>query len=687
MGEETPATSKFAMWQSPINGAGAGAGAGACAKVIWRGLVLSHAVGDKGLWGSWKKNFNAQSTYSATYSVPILTRTRATPRPFKRYAKQLWWLWDFTPSFANATHAAPRILIVWVLILRFPFPAPEIVYWNEFSGSAPYPAEFLGQRQTLHGFGKHFYVTWRNGANVNMSDEAGVDISQLSAEQQAALEQYTAVTAQEIKDAVPLLERSQWNVQIAIAKFFDGEGPDPVAEAIAAQNAIPPPTAARHENLQESLFASSSPFGQPPRRNRPNPAPRVVPAPLTTHNPPLLLSILFGPFNFGYRAVSTLFRTFIYILSFLPPPIRPRAITTSVTSGWKGTAGRRMLLPRDTAARFKREFEEEYGPETGLPFVETGFAQALDAAKKDLKFLLLVLMSPEHDDTESFTRETLLSAEVKSFTNEPSNNIILWGGNVLDSEAYQVAQEYNATKFPFSCLICLTPKEGSTRMSIVKRLVGPVSSSTYLAEIQTAINKYSPDLVVARAERTEQEAARNMRAEQDSAYERSLARDRERARQKKEAEAAARDAEKRALEEAATAERRAQQKEQWRRWRTTKIAPEPDASVKAVVRLALKMPEESGAGRIVRRFASSTTIEELYAFVECYDILESDEEVDEDREEPEGYKHEYAFRIAGLMPRVVYEPNDVATLGDKIGKSGNLIVEGTADEDEDDDEQ
>lgn len=519
-----------------------------------------------------------------------------------------------------------------------------------------------------------------------MSDDAGVDISQLSADQQAALDQYTAVTAQEVKDAVPLLQRSQWNVQIAIAKFFDGEGPDLVAEAIAAQDAIPPPTAARHENLQESLYATSSPFGLPARRNRPNPAPRVVPAPITTHNPPLLLSILFSPFNFGYRAVSTLFRTFVYILSFLPAPIRPRAITTSVTSGWRGTSGRRMLLPRDTAARFKREFEEEYGPETGLPFVETGFAQALDAAKKELKFLLLVLMSPEHDDTESFTRDTLLSAEVKAFISDPSNNIILWGGNVLDSEAYQVSQEYNATKFPFSCLVCLTPKEGSTRMSIVKRLVGPVPSSTYLAEIRTAINKYSPDLIVARAERSMQESARNVRAEQDSAYERSLARDRERARQKKEAEEAVRDVEKRALEDAAAAERKIQQKEQWRRWRSTKITPEPDTGVKDVVRLALKMPEESSAGRIVRRFAASTTVEELYAFVECYDLLVGTEKVDEDREEPEGYKHQYAFRIAGLMPRVVYQPDDTATLGEKIGRSGNLIVEGIVhDEDEESD--
>ncbi|KAJ8119744.1 hypothetical protein ONZ43_g3372 [Nemania bipapillata] len=336
-----------------------------------------------------------------------------------------------------------------------------------------------------------------------MASNAGIDIGHLSADQQAALEQYTQVTAQDTKEAVALLERSQWNVQIAIAKFFDGEGPDPVAEAVAAQSQIPH-RPSRHENLQESLLESSSPYGRPRPRERPDPAPRIVPQPTTTRRTPFLLAIIFAPFNFGYRAVSALFRTFVYIFAFLPPSIRPRAITTSMTTGFRGSKGRRMLMPPDTAARFRREFEEEYGS-NALPFHEGGFAQALDLAKRDLKFLLIVLVSPEHDNTESFLRDTLLAPEVVNFINDPANNIVLWGGNVLDSEAYQVAAEYNCTKFPFSCLVCLTPKEGSTRMSIIKRLAGPLSPTTYLAEIQTAINKYAPDLVAVRAERTAQQ--------------------------------------------------------------------------------------------------------------------------------------------------------------------------------------
>lgn len=45
---------------------------------------------------------------------------------------------------------------------------------------------------------------------------ADVDIDQLSPTQREALEQYTQVTNQELGDAVPLLERSQWNVQVGL---------------------------------------------------------------------------------------------------------------------------------------------------------------------------------------------------------------------------------------------------------------------------------------------------------------------------------------------------------------------------------------------------------------------------------------------------------------------------------------
>lgn len=47
-----------------------------------------------------------------------------------------------------------------------------------------------------------------------MSSLADVDIGQLSQSQQEALQQYTSVTDQEVGAAIPILQRSQWNVQV-----------------------------------------------------------------------------------------------------------------------------------------------------------------------------------------------------------------------------------------------------------------------------------------------------------------------------------------------------------------------------------------------------------------------------------------------------------------------------------------
>ncbi|KAK1255875.1 hypothetical protein MKX07_008134 [Trichoderma sp. CBMAI-0711] len=513
-----------------------------------------------------------------------------------------------------------------------------------------------------------------------MADTAD-DTGQLSPSQQDALQQFMQLTNQEAKDAIPLLTRSQWNVQIAITKFFDGETADPVAEALAAQEA--PRSTARHENLQESFLEAPDRPSAASRRNRTDVAPRIVPAPPVVHRTPWVLGLLLTPFSWGWRVASTLLRTIGYILAFLPASLRPRTVTTGISTGIRSPSGRRMLMPRDAAARFRREFEEEYGA-NGLSFFEGGIAQAHDLAKKDLKFLLVLLLSPEHDDTGPFIRDTLLAPEVVEFLNDPANNIVLWGGNVLDSEAYQAAVEYACTKYPFSALVCLTPKEGSTRMGIVKRLVGPMPASTYLSELQAAMEKYGSDLDRVRAERASQELARSLRDQQDSAYERSLAIDRERARERREAAAAAAAAEKRAAEEARAAAERAEKRRQWKSWRAPKILPEPPASDRKVVRIALKMPEDLGGERIVRRFPQDAPVEELYAFVECQDILRGETLEEDQVEKPDGYEHKYEFRIASTIPRVVYEPSTSATLLEAIGKSGNLIVEDLSDDEEDD---
>jgi FAS-associated factor 2 len=59
--------------------------------------------------------------------------------------------------------------------------------------------------------------------------------------------------------------------------------------------------------------------------------------------------------------------------------------------------------PRSEADRFLREFESNYG--TRHPeFFPGGYSQALAKAKEELKYLLVILQSDEHDDTDKFCR-------------------------------------------------------------------------------------------------------------------------------------------------------------------------------------------------------------------------------------------------------------------------------------------
>ena len=393
-----------------------------------------------------------------------------------------------------------------------------------------------------------------------------------------------------------------------------------------------------------------------------------------TYKPPFLLTVLFTPFSILYRVFASSFSLFRHLFPFLPRLLPSLANGASPS---RTRTGRRALNPRDTAARFAREFEEEYGTHN-IHFFEGGYAQAYDLAKKELRFLLVVLLSPEHDDTYPFVRETLLSQDTLAFINNPQNNITLWAGSVQDSEAYQVSSALNCSKFPFAALVVQTPQDSSITMSTIARITGLHSASAFVAKLQTAISQHSQALDRVRVTRSEQQATRNLREEQNSAYERSLAQDRERARQRREAEAAQRRAEQESKAKAEAEEREAQKAEQWKIWRARSIPKEPGPNAKDITRISIRL---TTGERVVRKFPEDAQMEELYAFIECYDVLIAGGTTSLVTE-PAHYNHKYNFRLVSPMPRVVYDVEDGSTVGNKLGRSGNLIVEPTTVEDE-----
>ncbi|KAJ5682613.1 hypothetical protein N7462_005778 [Penicillium macrosclerotiorum] len=504
---------------------------------------------------------------------------------------------------------------------------------------------------------------------------AELDLDQLSSSERAALEQYITVTGQEPAEAIPLLRRSQWNVQIAIAKFFDGEGPDPVEEARAALPQSPPPRPTRRtqnlmtEDLREHLSPAARASDLAPRVD-------TQPEDQPVYRPPFLLALLFTPFNLIYRLLYSSFRLFGTLFPFLPRLFRTTA-SPALQGARRNTTGRRTLGPKDTAARFIREFEEEYGSHS-LPFLENGYNMALEKAHRDLKFLLVVLLAPEHDDTSSWVRDTLLAPEVVEFLNDPQNNLLVWGGSVQDAEAYQVANSLRCTKFPFAAVTVHTPNVSSTAMSVVGRIAGTSSPSEFVNRLRTTLASNQEPLERIRSTRAEQQASRSLREQQDSAYERSLAIDRERARLRREAEAARQREEEEAAEQQAAEEKKQHDLAQWKLWRAQTFSAEPGTDVKDAVRISVRLP--SGE-RIMRRFAPDAAMEELYAVVECYEVLQ-DESRPTDVTKPDGFEHEYRFRLVSPMPRAVYAVEEGGSIREKIGRGGNLLVEPIDEEDE-----
>ena len=462
-----------------------------------------------------------------------------------------------------------------------------------------------------------------------------------------------------------------------MTKFFDGEVADPLEEARAAQAAMPPPVQAGRSEVLLNGFTNDT---QSRRSSSREAAPRIVPQPENRglYKAPFLLTVALAPFNLLLRILSGSLGLFAYLFPFLPRLMNRITNRTPSSTTRRNTTGRRPLNPRDTAARFIREFEEEYGTHN-LRFFEDGYAQAYDLAKKDLKFLLVILISPEHDDTNTFIREALLSSEFSTYVNDPTNNILLWAGTVQDSEAYQVSTALNCSKFPFAGLICHTPQDSSTAMSTVARVTGLLPPATFVAKLRTAVNQNNAALERVRSTRAEQQATRNLRQEQESAYERSLAQDRERMRLRREAEATKKREEEEARAKAEEAAQEVRKVAQWKRWKAQHLPEEPGADVKDATRLSIRM---RGGERVVRKFAKEVAMEDLYAFVECHDVL-GEESSKKGAEKPEGYDHTYGFNLVSPMPRAVYDLQYGGTVGERIGRSGNLIVEAIVEDDDD----
>ncbi|KAJ1562101.1 FAS-associated factor 2, partial [Nowakowskiella sp. JEL0078] len=399
-------------------------------------------------------------------------------------------------------------------------------------------------------------------------------LDSLSDDQKSVLQTFQAVTGiDDINKIIQTLSSHNWNLESAVQNTLEE----------------------RFEDFQENQSSSSSstPLLNENRSTAPNRTPSsspLSPAGAVQRQNQSLISLLLFPFTVGIQLFSGIVS---YALSFFPFfGTAPRAPAGTSASRRRANAeGARD--PQAAAARFLLDFESAFG-RVHPPFFQGTYQQAIDLAKREIRYCLVYLHAEEHDDTESFCRQTLASEQFSAWIQE--RNIIIWAGDIRESEAFKVSSLLMTTSYPFLAFIA---HQGSRPASVIDRFEGNKTPEQLIAIISQHIDRLDPQLAAVRAERTRNAQARSIREQQDEAYQQSLRADQEKVRKAKE--------EKERLEkEKAEEERQENERKNLletkmeRKIRLRENMPlEPDSSESEVTKLSLRLPNGE---RLIRKF-------------------------------------------------------------------------------------
>ncbi|KAI0354051.1 hypothetical protein OH77DRAFT_1426463 [Trametes cingulata] len=499
-----------------------------------------------------------------------------------------------------------------------------------------------------------------------------MDVDSLTQVQKAAFEQLQALTnGGDPEVAIGVLSSVDWDVQRAAEVIFDGASPAPA----------PPREAPHVEEFEvddsEQGLLSGRRSGREFRQVDSNSIGAVVARPIR-----LVFNILAIPL---YPFLSLL--RFIFRALRIPlPNFAPFTFSALSYRPLGPGQGREAKDPKSVAERWVRALEEETGAvcisrsgrrhaNGGNETVATGVAgpsnlnargsswddtgverdvkllpdfflgsyeEFARTCQKDIKIGCIVIVSEEHDDVAEFKRSTLTDPALVRLIQE--NDILVWGGDIRDREAWSASQKLQATTYPFVAFIALQPRRApassappAPTMTILSRHQGPsIPSTSAPTSAQTLVThltdhllpRVSPFLAQLRAQEAERERERALRAEQDRAFEESRRRDAERAQQRAREERAAAEERKRAAEaEARAAEERRKAQEAkkqwdahrmaWRRWIRRGLVmrePRPGENGRGkTMRVGVRMPD---GRRVVRFFGENDSVTSLYAYVD-----------------------------------------------------------------------
>ncbi|KAF5118438.1 hypothetical protein DV495_003847 [Geotrichum candidum] len=306
------------------------------------------------------------------------------------------------------------------------------------------------------------------------------------------------------------------------------------------------------------------------------------------------------------------------------------------------------------------------------------------------------------DDTQAEPAQDSQSAAASSSSASASSFAqgIPTTTSLMEELNSQARDALKCTSFPFTQLIAPFPKTPNSLALVMKTLVtiqGETDPMKFISTLEEKMEAHTPVIASFTRDKQRVEDTQRLRQCQEDAYEQSLAIDRERERVAREEAQRAAEEEARELaarkerELAAEAKKRAKeekkQKEQiWRAWKASQIGPEFDSATEKPARISIRMP--SGE-RVVRKFSGNQTIDDIYAFVECYDLIKDGAVVPEPTEIPSpDYVHEYTFQLASTLPRQVIPADAGIKISDNkiIWPSASLVVEVDLSDDEEEED-
>ncbi|CAH0400886.1 unnamed protein product [Chilo suppressalis] len=237
-------------------------------------------------------------------------------------------------------------------------------------------------------------------------------------------------------------------------------------------------------------------------------------------------------------------------------------------------------------------------------FYQGTYAQALNDAKNELRFLIVYLHSESATETQNFCRTTLADPEVIQFIN---THALFWGCSVDTSEGWRVAQSVGGRRYPLLCVVCVREH----RMTVVARSEGACSPTQLLQRLRHVVADNEAHLAAARADRVEREVTARLRASQDEAYAESLAADQEKERRRAAERAAIQQQHNEEVRRKELEEKHKVEVQEARAAMAARLPAEPHAGA-GTVALLIRLP---GGERLTRRFTLTHTTQDLYDFV------------------------------------------------------------------------